>query len=308
MDTGREHHYVHVIQHTVGDPGGKSLDTDGLYTSARCVGRRWRAVSRATVGGVDLYRPGGAWKPPRTCSRWRAMSTAVRSSRYGAMTWIPMGRPWGVSPAGATAAGRWDPPASPVRVDRSALAPPASAEHTTRTGAGPPPPDTNRVPVAGRRVSDPRVSPRLRGVRETASRPLTREMSCPAGKACPCTTERSTGSRPRGRQQPSLCPFNAAAAGAVIPDAGVVRQFTAPLTDLQPGVDDPLDGATARLTMIEHAGSTTFVLIVTDVDPAAAGQTYGAHLHVGPCVAGEGAAAGPHYNSRSSRVDDSGGQ
>ena len=48
--------------------------------------------------------------------------------------------------------------------------------------------------------------------------------------------------------------------------------------------------------MIEHAGSTTFVLSVTGVDPAAAGQTYGAHLHVGPCVAGEGAAAGPHYN------------
>jgi Cu/Zn superoxide dismutase len=90
--------------------------------------------------------------------------------------------------------------------------------------------------------------------------------------------------------------FNAAAAGAAIPDPGVVRQFKAPLTDLQPRVDDPLDGSTARLIMIEHAGSTTFVLIVTGVDPAAAGQTYGAHLHVGPCVAGDGAAAGPHYN------------
>jgi hypothetical protein len=90
--------------------------------------------------------------------------------------------------------------------------------------------------------------------------------------------------------------FNAAVAGAATDDRGLVGQFTAPLTDLQPGVDDPLDGATARLIMVEHAGSTTFVLIVTDVDPAAAGQTYGAHLHVGPCVAGDGAAAGPHYN------------
>jgi superoxide dismutase, Cu-Zn family len=90
--------------------------------------------------------------------------------------------------------------------------------------------------------------------------------------------------------------FNAATAGAATPDTGLVRQFTAPLTDLQPGVDDPLDGATAQLTIIEHAGSTTFVLIVTGVDPAAAGQTYGAHLHVGPCIAGAGAAAGPHYN------------
>jgi len=90
--------------------------------------------------------------------------------------------------------------------------------------------------------------------------------------------------------------FNAATAGAAAPDAGVVTQFTAPLTDLQPGVNDPLDGATAQLIMIEHAGSTTFVLIVTGIDPAAAGETYGAHLHVGPCVAGDGAAAGPHYN------------
>ena len=90
--------------------------------------------------------------------------------------------------------------------------------------------------------------------------------------------------------------FNAAAAGAAAPDTGVVRQFTAPLTDLQPG-DDPLDGATAQLIMIEHAGSTTFVLIVTGIDRDVAGTTYGAHLHVGPCVEGNGAAAGPHYNS-----------
>src|SRR4029453_3895976 len=84
--------------------------------------------------------------------------------------------------------------------------------------------------------------------------------------------------------------FNAAAAGAATADTGVGRQFTAPLTDLpprvadpldgdtgvvrqftspvtdpQPGVDAPLDGATAQLIMIEHAGSTTFVLIVTGV-------------------------------------------
>ena len=101
-----------------------------------------------------------------------------------------------------------------------------------------------------------------------------------------------------------LVTFNTAAAGAATDDRGVARQFTAPLTDLQPGVDDPLDGATARLIMIEHAGSTTFVLIVTDIDPAVAGQTYGAHLHVGPCVAGDGAAAGPHYNQSVLDGDD----
>jgi Cu/Zn superoxide dismutase len=98
--------------------------------------------------------------------------------------------------------------------------------------------------------------------------------------------------------------FNAAAAGAATPDTREVRQFTAPLTDLQPGVDDPLDGATARLIMIEYTGTTTFVLIVTGVDRAAAGQTYGAHLHVGACVAGDGAAAGPHYNQSVLDGDD----
>jgi hypothetical protein len=46
------------------------------------------------------------------------------------------------------------------------------------------------------------------------------------------------------------------------------------------------------------------VLIVTRVDPAAAGQPYGAHLHVGPCVAGDGPAAGPHYNQSVLDGDD----
>ena len=41
---------------------------------------------------------------------------------------------------------------------------------------------------------------------------------------------------------------------------------------------------------------TLFHLRVKGIDPAVAGHSYGAHLHVGPCVAGDGAAAGPHYN------------
>ncbi len=43
--------------------------------------------------------------------------------------------------------------------------------------------------------------------------------------------------------------------------------------------------------------SSYFVLTVRGVDPSAAGTTFGAHLHEKSCVAGDGAAAGPHYNT-----------
>jgi hypothetical protein len=72
--------------------------------------------------------------------------------------------------------------------------------------------------------------------------------------------------------------------------------FQGGLRDLQPSRIDPLDGARARLVFAQHAGSSTFVLVVSHVAPAGAGKTYGAHLHTGPCVAGDPAAAGPHYN------------
>jgi hypothetical protein len=38
-------------------------------------------------------------------------------------------------------------------------------------------------------------------------------------------------------------------------------------------------------------------LIVRGLDRNAAGMAFGAHVHIGPCVEGDGAAAGPHYNS-----------
>jgi hypothetical protein len=72
--------------------------------------------------------------------------------------------------------------------------------------------------------------------------------------------------------------------------------FQGSLRDLQPSRSDPLDGARARLVVAEHASSSTFVLVVSGVSPAGVGKTYGAHLHSGPCVAGDPAAAGPHYN------------
>lgn len=70
-----------------------------------------------------------------------------------------------------------------------------------------------------------------------------------------------------------------------------------PLADLSSAAN-ATDGADARLFAIAPGNGTTYVtLVVTGLDPAAAGTTYGAHVHVGPCIAGNGAAALAHYNS-----------
>jgi Cu/Zn superoxide dismutase len=70
-----------------------------------------------------------------------------------------------------------------------------------------------------------------------------------------------------------------------------------PLQDLQVATSQPTDGATAQVWATESDGTTTVTLKVQALDHAAAGTTLGAHLHVGSCVAGNGAAAGPHYNT-----------
>ena len=73
------------------------------------------------------------------------------------------------------------------------------------------------------------------------------------------------------------------------------EKSSGPLRDLQVDVTSALDGAAASATMVS-LGSTYFYLRVHDVNTAAAGQRFGAHLHTGPCVAGDATAAGPHYN------------
>lgn len=78
---------------------------------------------------------------------------------------------------------------------------------------------------------------------------------------------------------------------------GVVAVTKAPLTDLQPATDQPFDGARGVVRMRVYRHHTTVELKLRGVDRGAAGTTFGAHLHVGPCVAGDGAAAGPHYNT-----------
>ena len=72
----------------------------------------------------------------------------------------------------------------------------------------------------------------------------------------------------------------------------------APLSDLAPTTTDATDGAKAAALALAREGSGTRVtLLVWGLDRAAAGTTFGAHVHTGTCVAGNGAAAGPHYNS-----------
>jgi len=78
--------------------------------------------------------------------------------------------------------------------------------------------------------------------------------------------------------------------------AAVVRS-SGPLSDLDPTATGPFDGASAavRISLLPHGGSRT-LLLVRGID-GAEGQTFGAHLHAGPCVAGQPAAALGHYNT-----------
>ena len=80
--------------------------------------------------------------------------------------------------------------------------------------------------------------------------------------------------------------------------------FQSPLSDLQPATTQALEGASATVRMTLGTDQSAFVLRVRGIDRSAAGTTYGAHLHSGPCVPGDGAAAGPHYNSATPPVVD----
>lgn len=65
----------------------------------------------------------------------------------------------------------------------------------------------------------------------------------------------------------------------------------------------PRTSRRARVAMVARGdGTTDFVFVVTGLDPAATGKTYGAHVHIGPCVARNGPAALGHYNTGSGDV------
>jgi Cu/Zn superoxide dismutase len=80
-------------------------------------------------------------------------------------------------------------------------------------------------------------------------------------------------------------------------DSRSVRTFRGPLQDLQPTTTEPLEGARAKVSMIRYEKRSVFILRVRGIDLSAVGHDYGAHLHSGPCVAGDPLAAGPHYNN-----------
>ncbi|MFG1819257.1 hypothetical protein ACGFIF_36225 [Kribbella sp. NPDC049174] len=69
------------------------------------------------------------------------------------------------------------------------------------------------------------------------------------------------------------------------------------LRDLAPTAGGPFDNARALVVLVSPGDSTLAILQVRGIGNSAAGRSFGAHLHSGPCVAGDGAAAGPHYNT-----------
>jgi len=96
----------------------------------------------------------------------------------------------------------------------------------------------------------------------------------------------------------AACGLSAVCVAALPAGADPVRARGAgELRDVQLATAQPTDHATAQVTASESDGTTTVTLKVQGLDHAAAGTELGAHIHVGTCVEGDGAAAGPHYNS-----------
>lgn len=94
----------------------------------------------------------------------------------------------------------------------------------------------------------------------------------------------------------TVCCLAVVAASWAVPAHAADVRVAGPLMDLQ-ATADATDGATGRVSVNTASGHTTVVLHLQGLDAGAAGRRFGAHVHVGPCVAGNGTAAGPHYNS-----------
>ena len=106
----------------------------------------------------------------------------------------------------------------------------------------------------------------------------------------------------RGTQRFGWLSAAAVAAGLAIgagpaAAASTFVQASGALRDLQTGTTNATDGATATFYAVQAGGESTHVLFVRGLDPNAAGTTFGAHVHIGPCVAGNGAAALGHYKA-----------
>lgn len=85
-------------------------------------------------------------------------------------------------------------------------------------------------------------------------------------------------------------------AGAAVPALAGAGIFSkAELSDLSAEAS-ATDGAWAVATATVTRDRTVVRLNVKDLDLGAAGTTFGAHVHIGPCVEGNGLAALGHYN------------
>jgi Cu-Zn family superoxide dismutase len=91
--------------------------------------------------------------------------------------------------------------------------------------------------------------------------------------------------------------LTAASASASAVGHGPVVRSSGSLADLQPGTAGPFDGARASFQLVASAHGSHALLRVSGIGAAADGSVFGAHLHLGPCVAGNGAAALGHYNT-----------
>ncbi|HVR33594.1 MAG TPA: hypothetical protein VMS74_12930 [Acidimicrobiia bacterium] len=78
--------------------------------------------------------------------------------------------------------------------------------------------------------------------------------------------------------------------------AGPGTFFRGSLTDVRASAD-ATDGAWAVASATVQNGRTVVRLNVKDLGEGVVGRTFGAHVHVGPCVAGNGLAALGHYNT-----------
>ena len=88
------------------------------------------------------------------------------------------------------------------------------------------------------------------------------------------------------------------AAGAASADErGPVVRSSGRLADLQGDVRGPFVEASGAFQLVVAAHGSHGLLRVRHIGPAAEGATFGAHLHMGPCVNGDGAAAQGHYNT-----------
>lgn len=105
----------------------------------------------------------------------------------------------------------------------------------------------------------------------------------------------------------ALLVLAAAAPAGADPGSGRVRVVSGSgaLTDLSALTADATDGAQAGAFAVSRSNAGTVVVLgVRGMDRSSVGTRYGAHVHVGPCVAGDGAAAGPHYNSTAGTTID----